>query len=312
MKPLISRLIPGLILFIALLIMVSCASTPSPPPQRSGGLGTDPSWPFTYHSVSDMCTHSDIIAIGVADRIIESREEGTMLYMTYWDFRVEKILKGEETGELTVVQMGSPDVPASDIKADPLFLPGDRYLLFLKESNTGSLYFHPQGRFLIWENKVYSMNYILSDGAALRPVPRLDCNGVELDTIASSITETIDSVHFMFTRYKARLPCNILRYPPGITVNIYANLSTGNNGPGNITYKIDRELLPDGITVSIRPAQFDAVPYTDYESTLIITTDPDVPPGTYMIPVEYEFEVVGSGHRTITFHVNPAEVFQIE
>lgn len=279
----------------------------SGPPQRSGGLGMNPSWAFTYHSVSDMCAHSDVIAVGVAERIIESRGEGAMLYMTYWDFRVEKTLKGEETEKLTVVQTGSPDVPGSDIRADPLFLPGDRYLLFLRESSAGNLWFHPQGRYLIWGNKVYSMNYILLDGAALSPPSGLDCNGVDLDNVIGRITEIVDSAQLIFTQYKARVPGDIMRYPAGITLDAYANLSTGKNGPGKITYKINQEALPEGLEVSIRPAEFTADPYTEYESTLIIMVAPDLTPGTYQILVEYNFEGVGSGKRTITLHVQSPE-----
>jgi hypothetical protein len=298
------KLIVVMLAFMLLLMTASCNSTPSYPPKRSGG-GSNPSWAYTYHSASDMCAHSDIIAVGVADRIIESRKEGTRLYKTYWAFRVEKMLKGEETGEITVVQIGSPDVPGSDIEADPLFLPRDRYLLFLRKTSTGSYSFHPQGRFLIWENKVYSMNYILSDNAALHPVPGLNCNGDDLDTIEDKITEIVDSVQFMFTRYKARLPGDVMRYSAGMTVDIYANLSTGNNGLGKITYKVNREALHAGLEVSIRPAEFEAEPYTEYESIVIIIIALDVPPGTYYIPLEYNFEGVGSGSRTITLHINP-------
>ncbi len=279
----------------------------SGPPRRSGG-GGEASWAYAYHSVDDLCTHSDIIAIGTVKKAIESREEGTRLYMTYWAFRVEEVLKGKETGELTVVQMGSPDVPGSDMKADPLFLPGDRYLLFLKESSTGNLYFHPQGRFMVWENKVYSMNYILADGASLRPVPELNLNGVDLDIITGKVTGIVDSVQLLFTRYKSRLPGDIMRYPAGVTLDVYANLSTGKNGPGKITYSIDKESLPEGLIISIRLAEFSADPYTEYESRLIIMAN--VPPGTYRIPLEYHFEGVGSGSRSITLHtysVNPED-----
>ncbi len=71
MKPAINRLVTGLTLFIAVLTMVSCASTPSPPPQRSGGLGTNPSWAFYFDNIADLCTYSDVVAIGVVDRVIE-------------------------------------------------------------------------------------------------------------------------------------------------------------------------------------------------------------------------------------------------
>ena len=299
------KLILGLMLVMLLVVPVSCTSTPSHPPQRIGG-GGEASWAFLYNNMADMCTHSDVIAIGVVDRAIESRDEGS-LYMTDWAFRVEKVLKGKETGEITVVQTGSPDVPGSDMKADTLFLPGDRYLLFLRESSTGNLWFHPQGRYLVWEDKVYSMNYILLDGAALGPPRGLNCNGVDLDTIAGRITEIVDSVQLIFTRYKARVPGDIMRYPVGTTLDAYANLSTGKNGPGKITYKIDREVLPEGLEVSIKPAEFEAEPYTEYESTLIITVAPGLAPGTYQIPVEYDFEGVTSGKRTITLHVHSPE-----
>jgi hypothetical protein len=276
----------------------------SGPPWRSSGGGTNPSWAYTYHGFSDMCTHSDVISIGIAARIIESREEDTMLYMTYWDFKVEEILKGEKRGNLTVGQMGSPDVSGSDIKADPLFITGDRYLIFLKESEKGNLYYHPQGRYFIWDDKVYSMNYILSEGSALPSVPGIDCNGVEMDVIEDKITEMVDSVQLIFTHYKARIPGDVTRYPAGLTISVYANLFTGNNGPGKISYNIDQEKLHDGITVYIRQAEFDAEPYSEYESTLIITTDSLLPAGSYQIPVEYDFEGVGSGSRILTYNVN--------
>jgi hypothetical protein len=301
----VKKLIIVIPAIIILMMTVSCTSTPSSPPQRSGGLGSNPSWAYFYSSIEDMCTHSDVIATGVVEKIIESREEGTRLYMTYWDFRVEKILKGEKVRELTVVQMGSPDVPGSDIEADPLFIRGDRCLLFLKKTSMGSYTFHPQGRFLVWHNKVYSMNFILSDNAALPPVPGLNCNGDDLSTIKDKIAEIVDSVQLIFTQYKARVPGDIMRYEAGMAVDIYANLSTGRNGPGKVIYMVKREELPAGIDVSIRPAEFDVGPYTEYESTVTIVIGPDVSPGTYYIPVEYDFEGVGSGIRTITLHINP-------
>ena len=298
------KLLTAILTTIILVISTSCTSTPSSPPQRSGG-GSNASWAYTYQSIEDMCTHSDIIAIGVAERIIESKEEGARLYMTYWDFRVEKILKGGEIRELTVVQMGSPDVPGSDFDSCPLFLPGDRYLLFLRKSKTGNYSFHPQGHLMIWKNRVYTMNYILPRGDALPPVPGLNCNGETLDIIEDKIAEAVNSVQFMLTRYASRSPGDIMRYEAGTTIEIYANLSTGRNGPGRVTYKIKREELPAGLEVSISSAEFEAEPYTEYESVVTIVIGPDVSPDTYYIPVEYDFERVGSGSRTITLHINP-------
>lgn len=276
------------------------------PPKRSGG-GTDPSWAFAYDSIEDMCAHSDIIVVGTADSINEIEDEHPM-YTTYWNFKVASVLKGDNMKEIIVPQMGSPDVPYSDISSCPLFHPGDCFLLFLNKSETGSYYFHPQGHFMVWKDKVYSMNYVLPENDALRPVPGLNPNGTELKTVEEEITGIVDSVHFMFTRYPWRGPYDVIRCDAGMTREIYANLFSGNNGPGKVTLKTAEDTLAEGITVSIRPEEFTAEPYGEYESRILLTLAYDIAPGTYLIPVEYDFEGVGSGSRSVTIHVNdPAD-----
>ncbi|MFC2070575.1 zf-HC2 domain-containing protein [Chloroflexota bacterium] len=288
--------------------VISESETSSDLPRRSGGIGTV-SRAFGFDNLTEMSAFSDLIAVCVVDRAVEVKQEGEHVpyYMTRWAFKVEQILKGEDTGEIAIWQFGSPDVPGSDMSDDPLFLPGERYLLFLIESPAGTYYYPgPCGRYLIWKDKVYSMNFILMSGG-YRPI-ELNYYGVDFDTITGRITDIVDSIQLIFTtRREPRMPTDVMRYPAGVTLDVYANLSTGNNGPGNITYKINHELLPDGITVSIRPAEFDAEPETEYESTLIIIVAQDIPPGTYYITVEYDFEGVGSGSRNITLHIESPE-----
>ncbi len=273
------------------------------PPQRSGG-GTDPSWAYTYTSIEDMCAHSDIIVIGTADSVSEI-EDNNPSYITYWNISVDSVMKGNNKEKIIVPQMGSPKVPFSDISSCPLFLPGDRYLLFLKQSETGSYYFHPQGHLMVWKDRVYSMNYILPEGKALRPVPGLDCNGVELKNIEEKITRVVDSVHLMFTRYHRRGPFDVMRYEAGMTEEIYVNLFTGNNGPGKVVLRTDKGLLPEGLDLRIDTPEFTVEPYSEYESRILIVIAYDVTPGTYLISVEYDFEGAGSGNRTFTLHINP-------
>ncbi len=223
------------------------------------------------------------------------------------------MLKGKDTGELIVNQTGAPDQPGSDIREDPLFLPGERYLLFLREATSGIHFsFGPQGRYMVWEDRVYSMNHILLPEAGYHAPPGLDFDGVDLDTLVGNIVEVVDSVQLTFTQGATRLRADVLRYPAGITLNIDVTLSTGKNGPGKVTYKINEAALPEGLEISMRPAEFTAYPQSEHKSTLIIMAVPELSPGTYVISVEYEFEGVGSGHRTITFHVNPAKISQIE
>lgn len=82
--------------------------------------------------------------------------------------------------------MGSPDEPGTDIREAPLFLPGERYLLFLREAdNSPGLFggFGPWGRYLVWENQVYSMNHILLPGAYQAPLG-LNFDGAALNSHA--------------------------------------------------------------------------------------------------------------------------------
>ena len=151
------------------------------------------------------------------------------------------------------------------------------------------------------------MNYILPEGKALRPVPGLNPNGTDLETVEEEITGIVDSVHFMFTRYPWRGPFDVIRQDAGMTGEIYANLFSGNNGPGKVTLKTGEDTLAEGITVNIRPEEFTAEPYSEYESRILVTTTYNIAPGTYLIPLEYHFEGTGSGSRTITLHINAVD-----
>jgi hypothetical protein len=278
----------------------------SPIPSRIGG-GGEASWAFYFDNLADLCAYSDVIAVGEVDRVVEivvHINVNEMLYSTRWALRVEQVLKGKETGELIINQTGAPNQPGSDIRDDPLFLPGERYLLFLREGTPGIYFsFGPLGRYMVWNNKVYSMNYILLPEAGYHAPPELDFDGVALDTLVGDIVELVDSVQLTFIQYAPRLRADILRYPAGTTLTIDATLSSGKYGPGKVTFTINRDALPEGLEVSIRPAEFTAYPRSEYKSTLIISTAPDLSPGTYEISIEYNFNGVGSGHRTITLHV---------
>jgi hypothetical protein len=292
-----------------LLMPVSCASTQAPLPQKNGG-GGEASWAFGFDNLTDLSVYSDVIIIGVVDRVVEIKPatQGRHTdYMTRWALRVEKVMKGKETKELVINQSGSPDLPGSDISDDPLFLPGERYLLFLRETTDGTYFkFGPWGRYLIWDNKVYSMNHILRGG--YQAPWELNFYGMELGDMTGRITGIVDSVQLAFTQGAPRLLADVLRYSAGITLDIDVTLSAGKYGPGKVTLKINKTAFPEGLDASISPAEFAASPRSEYKSTLIITTSPELSPGSYRIPVEYDFSGFGQGSRTITLNINPAEI----
>ena len=302
-------LIVILALSALLILPASCASTPQPLPQKTGG-GGEASWAFGFDNLADLAIYSDVIVVGVVDRVVDTvpMTEGRHTdYMTKWAFRVEKALKGKKAGELIINQSGSPDQPGSDISDDPLFLTKERYLLFLRETIQGTYFsFGPWGRYMIWNNKVYSMNHILQRG--YQAPLELNFYGVELDDMAGKIIEIVDSVQLKFTQGEPRLLADVIRYSAGITLDIDVTLSTGKHGPGKVTLKVDKAAFPVGLDASISPAEFAASQRSEYKSTLIIVTSPELPPGSYRIPVEYDFVGVGKGRRTITYNVNPTEM----
>ena len=280
--------------------------SPQPqPPLRTGGSGQS-SYAFGFDNLSELTAFSDMIAAVVVDRAVSVEQQYKILYSTQWALRVEKVLKGPPLGQLSLSQMGSPVVPGSDPSDDPLFLPGERYMLFLREYAPGKYgTFGPWGRYLIWDDKVYSMNHIIVGGGGYRAPPELDFDGVPLNSVASNVAKIVDSVQLIFTQGEPRLQADVLRYPAGTKLLIDARLSSGAHGPARVTTVIDKSGIPDGLQVSLQPAVFVAYPRSVYQSALTITMAQNLAPGTYEIPVEYDFDGVGRGRRVITLHVEP-------
>lgn len=258
----------------------------SRPPQRVGSGQT--SWAIGFDNLDDLVAYSDAIVVGVIDKALDVGDSSPR-----WSLRVEKVLKGKDTSDLIVRQ------------DDPPFLPGERYLLFLREGNSGTYFIFAHGsRYSIWDNKVYSMNYILPPGVEYAP-PGLDYDGINLDIITGNIVGLVDSVRLTFTQGTPRLPADVLRYRPGVTLNIDVTVSTGKFGPGKVTLTVNRTTFPEGLEANIDPIDFTVSSRSEYKSNLTITTSQNLQPGTYRISVEYDFNGIRSGERTITLYVDP-------
>ena len=77
-----------------------------------------------------------------------------------------------------------------EITDDPVFIVEDKYILFLHEYEDGKYFVErgPQGRFMVVNEKVYSMNNILLKAA---PVA-LDVNNLDMNSFINSIIETVN------------------------------------------------------------------------------------------------------------------------
>ena len=181
-----------MVLFIfVLLLTVACGKKTS---DHSNETVTDPvsknikyvmsaSW-TGYRNIEDIAIKSDIIAQikvkEITNPVEINRANGISMYSTYFVVSVDKLLYGEETGDIRICMTGAYDTDGnviSEIDDDPLMKVGEEYLIFARKNTDGSftILSGPSGRFVVREGRVYS-NWIkyhgnpddfydLSDGA---------------------------------------------------------------------------------------------------------------------------------------------------
>jgi hypothetical protein len=159
------------------------------------------SWAEFYASINDLSTEADLIAVGTVKDIVgvtsdvigNPRWGPDILYFTDFAFSVEQVLKGpQDVGKVIIHQTGAAG--KREIWDDPLLKPGDEYVLFLHEYETGKYFIlgGPQGRFQIIEGEVFSMNNILSPGIVSLP-PGLDVKGMDEASFLESVIASIGS-----------------------------------------------------------------------------------------------------------------------
>lgn len=124
------------------------------------------SWAYHYSGIDDLAENSDLIAvITVKDRIADkdNKQYGAML--TKYTVQIDTLIYGEETDRITVIMTGGTDDAEKkiyEISDDPLMENGDTYLIFAKQNEDGTyaILSGSQGRFVIIDDKVYSLNAV--------------------------------------------------------------------------------------------------------------------------------------------------------
>lgn len=124
----------------------------------------DASWADGYPTVSAMTAHADLVISGTIGRV-QSRGRFTnasantagapaagVPYTQYW-VSVAEIIKGRSPSRLTIRQTGGRAADGSTVvvEDDPLLVPGQRAILFLKRFGPGQYFIMggPAGRFPI-------------------------------------------------------------------------------------------------------------------------------------------------------------------
>ena len=154
------------------------------------------SWANAYNGLDELCESADLIVTGEISKTLEEKQinssmvetEEVLLWYTDFLFTVDQVLKGKDVEQILIHQTGAQG--KQEITDDPVFIVEDKYVLFLHEYEDGKYFVEggPQGRFMVVNEKVYSMNNILPKGA---PVA-LDVNNLDMNSFINSIIKTVD------------------------------------------------------------------------------------------------------------------------
>lgn len=294
--------------------IMSCSGTGTEISNNTTNGGIHVSRAKGYADLVSISTDSEIIAIGTVKRVINTLQEDKNFSITNFEFQTETVLKGDVSGEIVIRQAGASYRPWEVVKDDPLFQIGEKCLLFLNKNVFGTYYYYgPCSRYKITDDKVYSMNYILSE-EVYKVSGELDYNGMELTTVIDMINQTLDSVRF--------LAVTNIRLLSGETSKIDVVLATGKFGTGMVSYTINRLdsitrgkqiSMPEGMGVNIEPSEFNSLPFNDYKSAIQIKTDEQVIlPGEYWILVSYNIGGTFSGQQIITVIIDNQRLSEIE
>jgi hypothetical protein len=268
-----------------------------------------------YHNIEELATDSPLIIIGTVKNLVETYQEGRREYSSIYQFQVEQVLKGKKQSTIQVQQMGDPDNYYMTVaKEDPLLQLGERYLLFLDNGVSGRyVYYGPNSRYQIEDDKVYSMNYVLKDNSYLAP-PMLDINGLSLDIITRQIEETLETLRFLG-------PVSTILLT-GEPISKDFTLATGKNGNSKVIFTLDRIVdktskdvmpVPQGMTISINPKELMALPYQDYQITVNIKTDETtIKPGEYYFLIKFNDNHNISGEHVFRVVIDEKKLSEME
>lgn len=151
------------------------------------------SWAHYCASIAELSAASEAVVVGTVKRTADAgrkptsnrRDPGT----PYTDFEVnvERLVAGDVDSTVIVHQLGG-DIAGTrwEFGSDPLFVVGERYLLFLKRSPDTGLYYvaGPGGRFVVTDDeKVFSLSLAYTD----RAIQDLGLAGDSLDSVLAQV-----------------------------------------------------------------------------------------------------------------------------
>lgn len=183
-------------IFAAIILGCSNQSTFSPekPYPQSGPIMSEVSWAKGYDDLSSLRAESVVVVEGRVTRLVELIARNTAdspgrapppLLMSDFEFQVERVLQGNlAPGPVVVRQTGGiQDGLTMEIRDDPLFRIGDRYILFLAKGPDRFFALGPWGRLIVEDGRAYSLSKVLPE----RNINDLGIDGIPVDQLATVI-----------------------------------------------------------------------------------------------------------------------------
>ena len=154
------------------------------------------SWAEGAESIKALYEMSDVVAVGKVAGIAsqsevvvgETRMGREVVYLTDYMFQIDRALKGTSENVAMVRQTEQPN-GNGEIKDDPAFQIGAHYVLFLREGELGKHHVigGPQGRFVLVNGQVFSMNFFVPERNIHLP-EGLHVNGLNEADFLQSLT----------------------------------------------------------------------------------------------------------------------------
>lgn len=155
------------------------------------------SWSYNYADVADLARNSDLIALV---SIQEPEKDGSYkissIRMTQFPAAVVERYYGEEEQEIKIVMTGGIDESEKkiyEIADDPLMKAEEEYLIFARKNEDGTytILGGPQGRFVLEDGKVYSLNVANEQVKKADPNASFRVDGVEKADFLEEIAKAV-------------------------------------------------------------------------------------------------------------------------
>ena len=181
------------LLLLCSVFLVACSGEPNTSLEK---VVMNASWAYNYKNVQELTEHSDLIAY-VSIATMDTYEQNGIVMTKYQANIVEEIY-GEKARTVEIIMTGGVvGKTLYEFEDDPLMSAKDEFLIFARKnvSGTYTILSGPQGRFVVKDDKVFSLNVALSEVRKASPYSSIYVNGMEKEQFISQIRDCLKSTN---------------------------------------------------------------------------------------------------------------------